>query len=528
MCDDCDNRFTEHCGNDIDRDRISDDQDNCPEIANRDQEDMDADGIGDACDYDDDGDGAADDKDNCLAIANPDQSDSDGDGIGDACDTYYVTPYARTGGQITPNVRKTVSHGAIISFALTPDIGYSVDKVEGCGGTLDVITGTYTTGAVTADCSVTASFVINRYTVMPSAGEHGGISPNTPQSVEHGKTTDFTITPDTGYSIDKVEGCGGTLDVSTDTYTTGAVTADCSVTASFVINRYTVMPSAGEHGSISPNTPQSVDYGKTTSFTLTSEIGYGIDTVEGCGGTLDVSTGTYTTGAVTADCSVTASFEINRYTVTPSAGISPSTPQSVEHGKTTEFTVTPDTGYSVGKVEGCGGSLVGNFYTTGAITEDCAVTATFVSNTTYTVIPKASRHGSISPNTPQQVSEGHTASFTITPDAGYSIKSVSGCDGTLSGSTYTTGPVTGKCRVRAAFKKLRLPVVISRAGRHGAIEPSGRQAVSVGTVLSFTVTPNEGYAVKSVSGCGGSLSGSTYTTGPIAAKCRVKASFRRN
>ena len=47
-------------------------QDNCQFVKNRDQADMDGDGIGDTCD-------------NCNSTANVDQRDSDGDGVGDAC-----------------------------------------------------------------------------------------------------------------------------------------------------------------------------------------------------------------------------------------------------------------------------------------------------------------------------------------------------------------------------------------------------------------------------------------------------------
>jgi hypothetical protein len=155
------------------------------------------------------------------------------------------------------------------------------------------------------------------------------------------------------------------------------------------------------------------------------------------------------------------------------------------------------------------------------------VTASFVrGDTTYTVIPKAYRHGSISPNTRQEVSEGQTISFTVTPDTGYSIKRVRGCGGTLNGNIYTTGPITRQCKVKAFFKKN--PVVISKAKKHGSIEPSGRQAVSEGTVLSFVVTPDEGYSVRKVRGCGGSLNDDIYTTSPIMRECRVEASFRKN
>uniref|UniRef100_UPI0040563AB2 InlB B-repeat-containing protein n=1 Tax=Candidatus Electronema sp. TaxID=2698783 RepID=UPI0040563AB2 len=100
---------------------------------------------------------------------------------------------------------------------------------EGCGGSLSG--GTYTTAPVTAACSVTASFSLNTYTVTPSAGAGGTISPSSPQTVSHGAAASFTVTPSAGYRIAKVEGCGGTL--SGSNYATAPVTADCSVTASF-------------------------------------------------------------------------------------------------------------------------------------------------------------------------------------------------------------------------------------------------------------------------------------------------------
>lgn len=71
---------------DADSDGIADDVDNCPDIANNDQSDIDGDGIGDVCDDDIDGDGVLNADDNCPETANPDQSDVDGDGIGDLCD----------------------------------------------------------------------------------------------------------------------------------------------------------------------------------------------------------------------------------------------------------------------------------------------------------------------------------------------------------------------------------------------------------------------------------------------------------
>ncbi|MEK6938100.1 MAG: thrombospondin type 3 repeat-containing protein [Nanoarchaeota archaeon] len=89
---------------DTDKDGIEDSKDNCPLIANADQKDTDADGVGDACELiipptDTDKDGIEDTKDNCPTVANADQKDSDGDKVGDACDPTplpvdtFVTQY---------------------------------------------------------------------------------------------------------------------------------------------------------------------------------------------------------------------------------------------------------------------------------------------------------------------------------------------------------------------------------------------------------------------------------------------------
>ncbi|MCL2871925.1 MAG: hypothetical protein FWF41_02920 [Betaproteobacteria bacterium] len=46
--------------------------------------------------------------------------------------------------------------------------------------------------------------------------------------------------------------------------------------------------------------------------------------------------------------------------------------------------------------------------------------------------------------------------YTVTPNAGYTLSSVGGtCGGTLSGNTYTTKIVTANCTVAASFALAR-------------------------------------------------------------------------
>jgi hypothetical protein len=71
---------------DMDRDSNGDVCDNCPDDSNELQEDLDYDSIGDLCDTDMDGDGVENEIDNCLTTPNPAQGNVDEDAFGNFCD----------------------------------------------------------------------------------------------------------------------------------------------------------------------------------------------------------------------------------------------------------------------------------------------------------------------------------------------------------------------------------------------------------------------------------------------------------
>ena len=66
--------------------------------------------------------------------------------------------------------------------------------------------------------------------------------------------------------------------------------------------------------------------------------------------------------------------------------------------------------------------------------------------------------------------------------------------------------------------------VSTSAGGGGTVSPAAA-TVDAGGSATFTVAPNAGYVLGTVTGCGGSLSGNTYITGMVNANCTVTAMF---
>ncbi len=85
---------------------------------------------------------------------------------------------------------------------------------------------------VTAAHTVSASFVVNTYTVAVSAGAGGSVSPSGSVSVNHGASLTVSITPNTGYSVADVLVDGSSAGAVSST-TLSNVTAAHTVSASF-------------------------------------------------------------------------------------------------------------------------------------------------------------------------------------------------------------------------------------------------------------------------------------------------------
>jgi hypothetical protein len=171
-------------------------------------------------------------------------------------------------------------------------------------------------------------------------------------TVNYGINQSFDITPDTGYHIADVLVDGASVG-PVASYTFPKVAAGHTISASFSINTYTLTTSAGANGSISPSGVVTVNYGSNQTFTIAPNTGYNIVNVL-VDGTSVGAVASYTFTSVTASHTISASFSINTYTVTPAVGdhgsILPSDAQIVSYGDSQTFTINANTGYRIADV----------------------------------------------------------------------------------------------------------------------------------------------------------------------------------
>src|SRR5262249_12763503 len=150
-----------------------------------------------------------------------------------------------------------------------------------------------------------------------------------------------TAVPNAGYHFVKWSD-----NVLTATRTDSNVHADVIVTATFAIDQHTLTYTAGANGSITGTTPQTVNDGASgTAVTAVPNAGYHFVKWSD-----NVLTATRTDSNVHADVNVTATFAINTYTLTYTAGtngsITGTTPQTVNDGTSgTAVTAVPNAGY---------------------------------------------------------------------------------------------------------------------------------------------------------------------------------------
>ena len=399
---------------------------------------------------------------------------------------------------------------------------------------------------------VEASFALKTYVVTPSAGANGTMTPNTPQTVTHNATTSFTVTPATGYHIDSATGCGGTL--SGSTYTTGPITADCTVSATFAINTYTISASvSGGHGTVTVVTP-TVPHGGTATINISPDTGYHIAGITDNGISVRIIN-PYTIQNVTAAHTIVATFEVNRYTLTATTS-GPGTVSAAglicsgstctgtyDYGTTVAVTAAPAAGSMLSGWSGCDSSS-GNTCSV-SMTSDRSISATFIVIKTLTVSKAGS--GTVASAPPgiacgsacsAPFTPGTVVTLTPTPDTGNVFAYWSGaCTGKLATCLVTmdADKTVGAVFVPAKTKTVKLTVTkVKTAKGDGTVESSdgtincGKDCSELfypNTPVLLRATPNADSVFTGWSGTGITCPGTGTCSVTMDKAYTVKATF---
>lgn len=443
--------------------------------------------------------------------------------------TLTSTPAA--GGAIIGST--SVACGSSATYSITTNSCYTLTSVTVDGVSQPGPPTSVTLTNVQAPHTIAASYTLTGpYTITASAGTGGSISPSGATSVACGGSQGYSVTAST---------CNHILDVLIDgvsqgpitTYTFSNVTAGHAISATFAANTpYSITPTAGANGSISPSTAQSIPCGTNKTFTITPSPCFTIADV-----VIDnVSVGpvtTYTFSNVTANHTISANFTSNgSYSIIATASangtISPPGTANVGCGSSQTYTIQPNNCYQVADVLVDGvsvGALTAYTFTT--VAANHTISATFSPAGPFTISASAGGNGSISSPGNSSLNCGSSKTYAISANACFSIGNVT-VDGNSVGqvSSYTFTNVTTNHTISATFIASPTYAIAASSGANGTLTPSGIVNVPCGGSQAFTITANACFHRLDVVVDGISLGPiATYTFSNVGGTHSIAATF---
>ena len=258
--------------------------------------------------------------------------------------SYDLSVLAGTGGSVSGN--GSFDHGSYASISATPDTGYSF-----AGWTGDDVqnpSDKNTTILMNDNRTVSASFIINSYDLSVLGGTGGSVSGN--GSFNHGSYASITAIPDTGYSFAGWTGDGVLEPISPNTSV--YMSEERNVSASFLINSYTLFMSSDTGGSVSG--AGIFTYGSTPSISASPSNGYTFAGWTGEG--ISNASASSTTVFINQDRNISAQFLPEYYSVNVDSGNGGTTEGlgNFPYGTNAKIIAIPDPGYKFYKWIGGG------------------------------------------------------------------------------------------------------------------------------------------------------------------------------
>jgi uncharacterized repeat protein (TIGR02543 family) len=363
---------------------------------------------------------------------------------------YTVTFQAESNGMIFGESIQTISEGENCQpVTAVPDSGY---RFTSWTGDYDGTEATITLTNISKNMTITAHFSKKVYTVNFIAGSGGSINGITTQAVTHGDNCSTVIAiPD---SNARFTGWQGDFTYAGEDLSIQNVISDMTITANFTLKTYTVTFLAGNGGTLSGETRQTITHGEASS-----EVTAIADTGQHFTGWTGDFSGTLTqlsVPEVISDMTLTAEFSVNIYAVNFSAStggaIQGESIQSVPHGEQfSPIMAIPNEGYHF---TGWSGSISGDspILNPAEVTENITATALFEINT-YHLLFAAGENGHLEGFSSQTLTHGESSqAITAVPDEHYDFK---GWEGDFSGTseTLTLENITSDMTIDAVFIK---------------------------------------------------------------------------
>jgi len=297
-------------------------------------------------------------------------------------------------------------------------------------------------------------------TISAAAGPNGAISPAGATTLTAGVNQTYTITPNAGFIVTALVVDGATLP-GAGNYTFTNVTTDHYINAYFAPApaNLTISAAAGPNGAITPAGATTVVPGADQSYTITPNAGFTVAALIVDGVTLPAAS-SYTFTSVSSDHYINAYFAPLPANVTisaaagPNGAITPAGATAVAPGTDQSYTITPDAGFVVAALVVDGVTLPGaTGYTFTNVSGDHYINAYFAPlPANVTITAAAGPNGSITPPGETTVATGTDQSYTITPDAGFTVAALV-VDGTLlpGATSYTFTAVSAPHYINAYF-----------------------------------------------------------------------------